>query len=49
MTVKAIAACRRRGHGMDEAMKAGLGATACSVLILALMLLAIHALPGSVG
>ena len=27
-------------HGMDKAMKAGIGATACSVLILAIVLLA---------
>ena len=38
-----------RGRGMDEAMKAGVGATACSVLILAIVLLATHALPTSVG
>ena len=38
-----------RGRGMDEAMKAGVGATACSVLILAIVLLAMHALPTSVG
>jgi len=34
---------------MDEAMKAGVGATVCSVLILAVVLLAMHALPTSVG
>jgi len=39
----------RRSHGMDEAMKAGVGATVCSVLILAIVLLAMHALPTSVG
>jgi hypothetical protein len=38
-----------RGRGMDEAMKAGVGATACSVLISAIVLLAMHALPTSVG
>ena len=38
-----------RGRGVDEAMKAGVGATACSVLILAIVLLAMHALPTSVG
>jgi hypothetical protein len=39
----------RRSHGMHEAMKAGIGATACSVLILAIVLLAMHTLPASVG
>ena len=39
----------RRSHGMDEAMKAGIGATACSVLILALVLLVMHTLPVSIG
>ena len=39
----------RRSRGMDEAMKAGVGATVCSVLILAVVLLAMHALPTSVG
>jgi hypothetical protein len=34
---------------MDRAMKAGIGATACSVLIVALVLLTMHALPVSVG
>jgi hypothetical protein len=29
-----------RSQGMDEAMKAGIGATACSVLILAIVFLA---------
>ena len=36
-------------YGMDEAMKAGIGATACSVLILAIVLLAMHTLPISIG
>ena len=40
---------RRRSRSMDEAMKAGVGATVCSVLILAIVLLATHALPTSVG
>ena len=39
----------RRGRGMDEAMKAGVGAAVCSVLILAIVLLAMHTLPTSVG
>jgi len=38
-----------RSHGMDEAMKAGVGATACSVFILAIAFLAMHALPVSIG
>jgi hypothetical protein len=38
-----------RNHGMDEAMKAGIGATACSVLILAIILLAMQTLPVSIG
>ena len=43
------ASFHRRNHGIDEAMKAGIGATACSVLILAIVLLAMHALPISIG
>jgi len=34
---------------MDEAMKAGIGAIAGSVLIMAIVLLAMHALPVSAG
>jgi DNA-directed RNA polymerase specialized sigma24 family protein len=40
---------RRGNHSMDPAMKAGIGATACSVLIVALVLLAMHVLPVSIG
>jgi hypothetical protein len=40
---------RRGNYNMDRAMKAGIGATACSVLIVALVLLAMHALPVSIG
>jgi hypothetical protein len=40
---------RRRNHSMDPAMKAGIGAIACSVLFLAFVLLAIHTLPVSIG
>jgi len=40
---------RRRNHSIDPAMKAGIGATACSVLILALVLLVMHTLPVSIG
>jgi hypothetical protein len=36
-------------HRMDPAMKAGIVATACSVLILALILLTMHTLPVSIG
>jgi hypothetical protein len=43
------ASFHRRNHGMDEAMKAGIGATVCSVLILAIVLLAMHMLPVSIG
>jgi hypothetical protein len=38
---------RRGNQSMDRAMKAGIGATACSVV--ALVLLAMHVLPVSVG
>jgi hypothetical protein len=34
---------------MDRAMKAGIAATACSLLIAALVLVAMHTLPVSVG
>ena len=34
---------------MDEATKAGIGATLCSVVVLAVISLSIHMLPGSVG
>lgn len=39
----------RRNHSMDQAMKAGIGATACSVLILAIVLLAMHTVPLNIG
>jgi hypothetical protein len=42
-------AFRRRKHSIDPAMKAGIGATACSVLIVALTWLAMHMLPVSIG
>jgi hypothetical protein len=44
-----VVAFHRRSRGVDDAMKAGIGATVCSVLILAIVLLATHALPISVG
>jgi hypothetical protein len=40
---------RHRKQGMDPAMKAGIGATVCSLLIVALFLLAMQTLPVSVG
>jgi hypothetical protein len=44
------AASFRRGNArMDLAMKAGIGATVCSVVIVTLFLLAMHTLPVSVG
>jgi hypothetical protein len=42
-------AFRRRKDSMDPATKAGIGATACSVLIVALTFLAMHILPVSIG
>ena len=39
----------RPRKGMDPAMKAGLGATGCSVLIVALTCLAMHMFPISIG
>jgi len=43
------ASFHRRNHSMNEAMKAGVGATVCSALILAIVLLAMHTLPTSLG
>jgi hypothetical protein len=40
---------RRRNARMDPAMKAGIRATACSVLIVALVFLAMHTLQVSIG
>jgi len=37
----------RRNHGMDEATKAGIGATVCSAFILAIVFLAMHTLPSA--
>ena len=39
----------RRSRGMNEAMKAGVGATVCSALILAIAFLAMHTLPANLG
>jgi hypothetical protein len=43
------ASCGRRGSSMDPAMKAGIGATAGSVLIVAVALLVMQILPVSTG
>jgi hypothetical protein len=43
-----IVSVHRRNHGMDEATKAGIGATVCSAFILAIVFLAMHALPFSI-
>jgi hypothetical protein len=45
----ATTAAPKRRRSMDPAMKAGIGATACSVLIFVLFLLAMHPLPVSIG
>jgi hypothetical protein len=39
----------RRGPRLDEAMKAGIGAAVCSVIILAIMFMVLHALPVGIG
>jgi hypothetical protein len=39
----------RRGPRMDEALKAGIGATVCSVVILTIMFAVLQALPVSIG
>jgi hypothetical protein len=44
-----IATSLRPRKGMDPAMKAGLRATGCSVLIVTLTYLAMHMLPISIG
>ena len=40
---------RRGPRHMDEALKAGIGATVCSVIILGLMLLVLQVFPLSIG
>jgi hypothetical protein len=40
---------RRGGPRLDEAMKAGIGATICSIIILAIMVLVLHAMPIGIG
>ena len=47
--VTTVASLHRRSHRMDEATKAGIGAAFCSVVILAVVLLSMHMLPGSIG
>jgi hypothetical protein len=39
----------RRAPRMDEALKAGIGATVCSVIILTIMFVVLQALPVSIG
>ena len=43
------ASFHRRNRGMDEATKAGIGAILCSTFILAIVFLAMHTLPFSIG
>ena len=43
------ASFHRRNRGMDEATKAGIGAILCSTFILAIVFLAMHTLPTSLG
>ena len=38
-----------RGPRLDEATKAGIGAAVCSVIILLIMFMVLHALPVSIG
>jgi len=49
MPEKSHATTARSSRGMDEAIKAGIGATVCSVFILAIVFLAMHTLPFSNG
>jgi len=46
---RSVAQFGRRGPRMDEAMKAGIGAALCSVIILAIMFTVLHALPVHIG
>jgi phosphomevalonate kinase len=39
----------RRNQSIDQVMKAGIGATACGVLILVIVLLAMHTVPLTIG
>ena len=47
--VTSSASFHHRSHRMDEATKAGIGATLCSLVILAIVLLSMHMLPVSIG
>ena len=47
--VTSRASFHRRSYGIDEATKAGIGATLCSLVILASVLLSMHMLPVSIG
>ena len=40
---------QRRNRGLDEATKAGIGATVCSMLLLVILFLVLHTLPISIG
>jgi hypothetical protein len=42
-----VASSQRRG--LDEATKAGIGATVCSMLLLAILFLVMHTLPIGIG
>ena len=46
---RAVRQFGRRGPRLDEAMKAGIGATICSIVILAIMVLVLHAMPIGIG
>jgi len=48
-THAAAAAPTRRLMAVDEAMKAGIAATACSVLIIVIVVLAMLVMPASMG
>jgi hypothetical protein len=46
---RAVRQFGRRGPRLDEAMKAGIGATVCSIIILAVMMLVLHTMPIGIG
>ena len=46
---RAVRQFGRRGPRLDEAMTAGIGATICSIIILAIMVLVLHAMPIGIG
>jgi hypothetical protein len=47
--LRAVRQFGRRSPRIDEAMKAGIGATICSIIILAVMMLVLHAMPIGIG